>query len=154
MFHEVSTYAPDEVFLTFGGAVVEGWDSITVQRTSPEFKTVKGIDGKNTRVYDPNTHAVINIVCKQTSLTNQILSSVVLLDSNTHGVRLEVMLLDSSGWEVFSSQEAYVQRTPDRDYKASMGTRSWTIECLNSSWNDSKGNLSADNIFTRVMDLF
>jgi len=154
MFYDVKTYAPDEVFLTFGGATVEGWESITVRRSSSEFKTVKGIRGKNTRISDPNTHSTIEIACHQTSMTNQILTRVVELDVNTQGVRLEVSLKDSSGWEVFSSEEAYVLRSADRGYRVDMGTRLWTIECLNSRWGDEGGEGLLSSIFDSVSSIF
>lgn len=154
MFTEVNTYTPDEVFLTFGGAIVEGWETISISRSSPEFKTIKGIRGKNTRVSDPNTHSVIQVVCNQTSITNEIFSSIVALDANNEGVRLEVMLIDSSGWEVFSSEEAYVSKTADRQYEVSMGTRAWAIECLTSRWNDEKGGNMGNNIFSRIAGMF
>lgn len=154
MFTEINTYTPDEVFLTFGGAIVEGWETISVSRTSPEFKTVKGIRGKNTRVSDPNTHSVIQVVCNQTSITNEIFSSIVALDASSEGVRLEVMLIDSSGWEVFSSEEAYIAKTSDRQYAVTMGTRTWEIECLTARWNDEKGGNIGNNIFSRIAGMF
>lgn len=154
MFEDVSTYSPEEVYLTFGGYMVEGWETITVSRSSREYKTIKGIRGKNTRVKDPNNHAVITVVCHQTSMVNQVMSDIVALDRTTEGVRLEVSLIDGNGWEVFTSEEAYVEGTPERAYSANLGTREWKIECLTSRWNDVKRGGDSSSIFSALSSLF
>ena len=154
MFDDVKTYAPDEVYLTFGGYIVEGWTSISVASSSPRYKTIKGIRGKNTRVKDPNSHSTITVTCHQTSMTNQVLSSIISLDENTEGVRLEVSLMDSSGFEVFSSDEAFVQKQADRQYTDDITDRSWTIECLVSRWADGKRETGIGSVLSTVSSWF
>lgn len=133
MFDPIYTYAPDEVALTFGGYIVEGWDSITVKRSSPAFQIKRGIRGKNTRVRNRDTSAVITLVCPQTSNVNKILTDLVTQDEITGNGRLSLSLIDGSGWEVFSSSEAFVDGLADREYEANESDREWVITCLNSS---------------------
>lgn len=150
MFHEVHTYAPDEVYLTFGGYIVEGWNSITLSKQVPTFTTIQGVRGKNTRVRNKNSHSNITVSCDMTSEVNAILSSIVSIDRSTGGACLNLSLIDGSGQEVFSSNEAYVQDDADRTYDNTISERVWTIECLTSRWSDRgdvRNNLS---IFERL----
>lgn len=131
----VETYSPDEVMLIFGGYMIEGWDSITVERVSQEFKTVRGIKGSNTRVRNKNSHSTIKISCPQTSPLNEVFSSIVALDEQTGNGRLEVSLINGTGWESFSSIDAYIVGESSRGYTKDLSAREWTIECLSSKWD-------------------
>lgn len=133
MFTPVHTYAPDEVALTFGGYIVEGWDSIVVKRNSPAFEIKRGIRGKNTRTRNRDTSATVTLTCPQTSEVNKILTDLVTQDELTGNGRLSLSLIDGSGWEVFSSSEAFVDGLPDRSYDADEGDRVWVMTCLNSN---------------------
>lgn len=150
MFHEVKTYAPDEVYLTFGGYTVEGWNSISLQKQIPTFSTIQGIRGKNTRIRNKNSHSIITISCDLTSDLNSILSSIVTVDRATGGAALSLSLIDGSGGEVFSSTEAYVSDESDRTYDNTVSERKWVIECLRGRYSD-KGDIRNDlSIFERI----
>lgn len=140
MFSEVKTYAPDEVFLTFGGYTVEGWNSIILRKRIPEFKFIQGIKNKNTRVRNKNSHATIEITVDLTSDVNQIMSSIVSMDLSMGNAVLHLSLLDKSGSELFSSNEAYVTGEADRTYDSSLSDRRWIIECLNSNFQEVGGS--------------
>lgn len=150
MFAEVRTYAPSEVYLTFGGYIVEGWNSINLNKQVPTFKTIVGIRGKNTRVRNKNTYSVIEINCDLTSEVNQILSSIVATDRSSGGGVLNVSLMDKSGSEVFSSTEAYIQDESNRMYDATISSRVWVIECLTSRFDDTGSISNALSIFERL----
>ncbi len=147
MFSEVKTYAPDEVFLTFGGYTVEGWNSISLKRRIPRFKIIQGIRGKNTRVRNENNHTSIEMNVDLTSSVNKILSAIVSKDIETGGAVLHLSLIDKSGSEVFSSNEAFVVDEADRMYDSTMSARVWTIECLDSRYSDAGGIASSLSIF-------
>jgi hypothetical protein len=147
MFTEVNTYAPDEVFLTFGGYTVEGWNSISVKKRVPTFTVVQGIRGKNTRIRNRNTHATIEINVDMTSKLNEVLSDVVSNDKVSGGAVLHLSLMDKSGTEVFNSNEAYVTDDSDRSYDNTLGSRTWTIECLNSTWDGVGSQTGGFSIF-------
>lgn len=154
MFSEVKTYAPDDVYLTFGGYTVEGWNSITLKKRISEFRLIQGIRGKNTRVRNINTHATIEINVDMTSDLNQILSSIVSKDIATGGAVLYLSLIDKSGTEQFSSNEAYVSGEADRTYDSTLSARVWTIECLNSRFNDGGNAANNTSIFDMIGSLF
>lgn len=139
MSFDVKVYSPSDVILTFGGAVVEGWESITVSRDSKAFKTVQGIRNKNAKVRNRNTAATIDINLSQISVTNTIFSQIVAIDEVTGGARIEVTLKDVMGGEIFSSNEAYFDGHADRSYEDEISTRRWRLNCLSSSFELSGG---------------
>lgn len=148
MFSEVKTYAPDEVYLTFGGYTVEGWNTIVLNKMVPTFKVVQGIRGKNTRIRNRNTHATIELTCDLTSDVNQILASVLAKDIETGGAVLNLSLVDKSGSEVFSSNEAFIRDQANRTYDDTISSRTWVIECLTSNY--SSGGSGDRSIFDMI----
>lgn len=147
MFTTVKTYAPDEVYLTFGGYTVEGWNSISVKKTIPTFKTIQGIRGKNTRVRNKNSHSIIEISVDMTSDLNALFSQIVSKDTELGGAVLHISLVDKSGTEVFESIEAYVTDHANRDYDNTLSARNWTIECLESKWNSAGNAPNSKSLF-------
>lgn len=135
----VQVYAPSDIIFTFGGYVLENWDTISVKRTTPTYKIVKGIRGKNTRVRSQNTAAEITVTLPITSVANAVFGEVVAQDELYGTGRLVVTIKDVQGFEVFSSTEAYVANPADKEYGPEMSSRSWTIHCLssNSSMSDN-----------------
>lgn len=129
---EVKTYSPADVHMTFGGVVVEGWESIRIVYSQPYFKIVKGIRNKNTRVRDRNSSATIEIVLSQSSDTNYILDAIAEQDRFYGTGRLEIMIKDRNGTEVFYTSEGFVEAPADRGYEADLVTRTWKIQCLSS----------------------
>ncbi len=126
---DVFTYRPGEVTLSVCGYVVEGWTSLSVQRHTPVYRQVRGIRGKNTRVRMTDTSGTFKIAINQTSITNNVFSELVQLDSKTGTTRLEIVLKDNSGSSLFSSVTAYIEGFPDGNFSASQGDRTWTILC-------------------------
>lgn len=147
MFTTVKTYAPDEVYLTFGGYTVEGWNSISIKKTISTFRTIQGIRGKNTRVRNKNSHSIIEINVDMTSDLNALFSEIVSKDTELGGAVLHLSVIDKSGTEVFESIEAYVKDHSDRSYDDTLGARSWTIECLQASWNSAGNAPNSKSLF-------
>lgn len=148
LFSSVETYAPDSVFLTVGGANVEGWNKITVRRSSPEFTTVRGIRGKHTRVRNKDGHSIITVELDQTSKWNSIMKSILAKDLASGGCRIELQLSDRSGGEVFSSTEAFLRGSSERTYTKDISPRTWVFECLDGDWGSQGSAGLIDSIFS------
>lgn len=144
---DVRTYSASQVVMSFGGAIVEGWETISTSRDLPDFKTVNGIRGKNTRVRNRNTAASVEITLLETSPTNQIFNDIVALDKEIGGARLSFILKDTLGTEVFYSDEAYIEGIANREYAAELGERVWIVRCLSSKNSDKGQGLELDSIF-------
>src|ERR1043165_6090076 len=156
---EFSTYSPDSVILTIGGAYVVGWNSFAISRDSSEFTTIKGIRGKHTRVRSYDTAATIVVELPFSSEWNDIFSEIVTQDSVSATGRLEVFLKDNSGRSLFKSTQAFVTRYADVTFDATISSRVWQIQCLSTdvyivggSSNPSASLLS--NAYSNLSDLF
>jgi hypothetical protein len=126
----VNTYNPSDVYLVICGEQCESWQTITVERNTPEaFKFVKGIGRKNTRVRDKNSAAKITITVMQTSELNDLLSEVHAQDLENGTGRLDVMLVDRSGTTLIQSIEAYIVGYPTKEFSDAVGFIPWVIQC-------------------------
>lgn len=151
MAFAVNSYSPTDVTLAFGGYVLTGWNTINIQRVYAGMTAVDGINGKNTRVRNNNTAAVINFSCLQTGEANDILSQIHALDLQTGSARISLTLKDLSGSSIFTSSEAYILQYPEVVFSDSFEFRVWTLKCNTSEWFVG-GNLKADtSIFNSVL---
>lgn len=143
----VQTYNPGDVVVTFGGYVLENWDSVEVTRLAPAFKMVRGIRGGAARVRTLNTSAEVIITLPMTSRANAILSMITQQDYETGNGRLEMTIKDVSGFEVFSTVDAFVEKQANMTYGREMPSRSWTICCMTSVISQSSGSAGIESIF-------
>jgi hypothetical protein len=151
----VYTYNPEKVQLVLGGYTVVGWNEISIKRAVPAFKVVKGINGKHTRVKDPDTSAIITIGVIQTSDANDVLSRTLELDIENGTGRIELTLKDGSGDSVFSSIEGFIVGYPDVVYKDQIGFNLWTIVCLSTDSFYVAGNASpSESEITNILERF
>lgn len=150
----VYTYNPADVYLIVAGYICTGWNKITISRSSPTFKIIKGINGKNTRVQTDDTSATITLDCMQLSDTNDIFSQIHALDIENGGARLDIMLVDKSGTSVYRSEEGFIEGYPQATYADSIGYTSWTIHCLSMDEYVVGGNIQPDNdVINQVLSL-
>lgn len=135
----VQTYSASKVSLVIAGYTVEGWDKITISPDMPTFRQVNGIRGKNARIRLNNNAATIKIEVPLTSTLNPIFYELVNLDSTFGTGRLEITIKDVMGWEVFSTDQAYVEAPAVSEFSEKISSRVWTIRCLNSKRDKGSG---------------
>jgi hypothetical protein len=159
----VNTYSPSDVDLLINGYKVSGWKTVEIKRDSDSYKFIRGCWGKNTRVRNRNTSALIEVVISQTSETNDVLSEIHRKDtvdpdadefSTADCGRLVVTLKDRSGTSAFQSEDAYIVAYPSGRYSSNFEDRSWMIQCLSTNTFTIGGNLRPstalfDSIFSR-----
>ena len=129
---EVLTYVPSNVALILSGSQIKGWNSITISRSDPVFKQIRGIRGKNTRTRIKNSSATITIETPQTELFNEVLSMVLEADSVNGTARLEISLMESTGSSFFTTNTAYISQWPELRYSGELGVNVWTLTCEDS----------------------
>jgi len=147
MAAQVLTYSPSDVKLIISGYTLGGIMSISFRWTTPPFRMVRGIRGRNTRVYNQDRSAVIEIEVQQTSVTNDVLSSIVLLDYAQKAARLDLALSDNSGRTLIQTAEAYVTTLPDITYSSGFNVRRWTFEILEVTDGTITGAANQDSDF-------
>jgi len=148
----VNTYSPSDVILTVGGYQLTGWQSISISRTVKGFTVIRGIRGKNTRVPNVDTSATITISLLQTSQGNDVLSYIHELDLEEGTARIALMLKDSSGRSVFSSNEAYITGYPTVTFSGQFEYRNWEFFAQSTNTYTVAGNAKpSTNIFDRAI---
>lgn len=150
---EVREYAPGDVVMTFGGATVEGWESIRVRRMQPSFRMIQGIRDGNARVRVGNTAAEIEITLAQTSPTNYIFSKIVELDEKYGTGRIEVTIRDVLTGEGFQSTKAYLEAPAEIFLEGDVSNRTWKMTCLSSTFIRSTGG-ALGALVDKVTSLF
>lgn len=129
----VTTYNPKDVYVTFGGYRIVGWQSISITRDSDIFIDISGIRGKTTRVKSLDTGASIQLTLSMQSPSNDVLSTILMADNEEGTGRLALTIKDKSGSSVFSSDEAYIPGFPSVTYTGQNENRVWRITCQSTS---------------------
>ena len=152
---ELATYSPDEVKLQVEKYLCAGWERITIKRSSPMYKHIKGIRNKHTRVRDPDTSATITITVIQTSQTNEVFSEILRQDYFEQTGRFNLLLKDLSGNSLFSSSEAYLTGFPSITYEDDITFNEWEIFCQTTNNYDIGNNVDLENsIVNQIIKLF
>lgn len=149
----VDTYAADSVSVLLGGWRIEGWDRVSIIFETPQFKIIKGIRGKNTRVRNPNTAATVEIELASGNDASKVLDKVVSEDMRLGTANFNLQIKDLLGHEVFFSNEAFVEGWSRKDYEEEATSRIFKVHCLSSSLGSSGGN-SFSQITERIRNLF
>ena len=151
---QVETYAADSVAFILGGWRVEGWNRISVFYESPQFRVIKGIRGKNSRVRNTNTAAVIEVELASGNDASMIFDQIVAGDHTYGTARFNLQIKDILGLELFFSNEAFVEGFARRDYEGEASSRVWKIHCLSSSITSNVARSAFDQIGERIGGLF
>lgn len=132
MASDILTYSPSDVKILISGYTLTGVVSVSLNwKGSRPFTVHRGIRGKNTRVYNSDRYATVVVEVLQTSITNDIFSSILMQDSQNQSARLELAVKDTSGSTYYQSTECFVGAYPDIGLSGDVQTRKWEIECLN-----------------------
>lgn len=160
----VATYSPTDVALIIGGYTLSGWDRISIARRTDSFKPIFGIRGKHTRIRmggkeARETSAFITITLSQESQANDVLSEIHRQDIDEGTARIALILKDSSGSSVFSSNEAYITNFAAAEFSNDFGTREWrmfaqTTETYNIGNNTRPSTSLVDSVLDSVSSLF
>ncbi|MNX76782.1 hypothetical protein D3C86_1082980 [compost metagenome] len=120
---------------TIGGIV-----DISVSFPEKPFKTVRGIKGRSTRVYNADRTCIITVNLLQTTTSNYIFSDLLTNDIARNNVRLNVLLRDLEGGSVLQSEQAFITAYPDFGFSDELQNRTWVIECLDYTKVGVEGN--------------
>lgn len=131
MASDILTYSPADVTLILCGYILTGICSVTLQwKGAKPFKVVRGIRGKHTRVFNPDLYATVVVETLQTSITNDIFTSILAQDRRNQSARLEFSVNDKSGTTFYQSTECFIGAYPDIGLDGDLKTYKWEIECL------------------------
>lgn len=134
MAGDVLTYSPSSVSIILSGYTLTGIESVTLRWNARPFTVRRGIRGQHTRVFNRDLQATIVLEVLQTSITNDVLSQVLIQDRRTLSGRLELTVDDGSGTTSYQTTNCFLARYPDVVHKNGLVLRTWEIEVLD--WTD------------------
>lgn len=131
MASDVLTYSPSDVTIIVCGYVLTGVVSVTLNwKGAKPFTVHRGIRGRHTRVYNPDLYATVTVELLQTSITNNIFTSILVQDRRLRSARIEFSVNDKSGSTFYQTSEAFLGAYPDIGLSGDLQTYKWEIECL------------------------
>ena len=136
----VNTYSPKNVQFLIGGYTFAGWQSIAISRNAKSFTPYRGIRGKNTRIKNLDTSAILTITLLQTSQSNDVLSTILTADEENGTARIVFTLKDRSGGSVFTSNDAFITGFPVTSFSGQFEYRTWEIFCGSTTTYNVAGN--------------
>lgn len=134
------TFAPHEVEVKVCDYTLSGVVEVSVSFPDKPFKVVKGIRGRNTRVFNKSKHCIINLTLLQTSVSNYILSDLHTNDIVRNNVMLKVQVKDLGGGTQLLSEQAFIASFPDFNFNDGLNNRTWAIECTSYITAAVEGN--------------
>lgn len=128
----VRTYDPKLIAVTWGGVIFTGFAEgvfLNITRSKGNlFDKSTGADGTVDRVNKNAKDFTITVTLKQTSLTNDALSALMLADVNFNTGKFPFVVKDLNGTETFFSAYAWISKDPDDEYSDALGNRAWIFD--------------------------
>lgn len=134
-------YDPRKVRLIFAGipahrGIVVG-TFITVERTRPSYRLLKGTDGEGTRIRTQDSSARVQLTVRSGSGINDALSLVSAADELTATMALPLYLTDLTGRSKYIAPIAFLEAPADPSFSTSEGANTWTWLC--NTWHPYTG---------------
>lgn len=131
MASNVLTYSPADVKIILCGYILTGIVSVTLKwKGAKPIRVIRGLNGQHTRVLNKDLYATVELEVLQTSITNDILTSILVQDRRTQSARAEFSVSDTRGNTMYQSTDAFLGAYPDIPLNGELQTRTWGIECL------------------------
>lgn len=129
---KLTTYSADEVSVTLGSILVDGFADgtfVTLEQETETFGKVVGSDGKVSRFKTLNRSGSVTISVMQTSLSNDLLNALHILDRDApNGAGIVPMTIrDRSGRSVYFAAQAWIAAPPKPTFGREVESRDWTI---------------------------
>jgi len=133
----MKVYNPKSIVINLAGLLIDRGFSedsmIKIASDSAKFEDVVGVDGEVTRVQQHDGRATITISLMQSSEMNDVLSALLLRDTNTpNGAGVGAFLMkDLQGTTLERGSAAWVKGFPERENGKKVGSRTWEIRVAN-----------------------
>ncbi len=129
---QLYTYDPSDVSISVGGihtvsGYVDGTFVNIVNNTKP-VETHRAMDGTTERLYTKDEGYTVTVTLAQTSVSNNILSSIYNIDKVTRMGKFPLIIKDGQGQSVFFAPDAWISKAPDVVFGNEMQTREWQFD--------------------------
>lgn len=139
----VLTYSPADVTIILCGYTLGGILSIELQWNSRPFTFHRGIRGVHTRTFNKDLCATIRLECQQTSVTNDVMSQILIQDRRNKSARLDLAVKDVGGTTMYQANQCYIPAYPNTKFSKGLETRTWEIEVFDFTDGMIGGNSRA-----------
>jgi hypothetical protein len=132
----VSTYDPQKVVLTIGGAIMGGFADgtfITAQREGDSFTKVTGADGRTSRAKSSDKSGNVVLTLLQTSPSNDVLSAIIAADEISGAGVVPLICKDAGGTTILFSGTAWIRKPANVEFGKEITNREWTIDVADFS---------------------
>lgn len=127
------TYDPKNVSVIVGlfpiGGFADG-KAIRVVRSTDTFEMIHGIGGVISRAKTLDKSGEITLTLEQTSMSNDILSGLMIADDLANSGVVPVLIVDTSTKSVFVSAFAWIKKPAEVDYSKTLSQREWTLDAV------------------------
>ncbi len=126
----VYTYSPEDVSLSIGGSLINGFSEgtfITVEREEDAFTKVVGSDGIVTRSKNANKSGTVTLTLKGSSPSNDILSALASKDEIDGSGVSAVIVKDNSGTTVCAGK-GWIRKKAAAEFAKEISDREWTFD--------------------------
>lgn len=126
--------------LVVAGIPVTGFgegDAFSLEFDEDDWNLTVGADGEDARSYIPNRAGTLTITLMATSLSNDAMNAVRLLDETTGQGQVPVLIKNINGTESWAAAQAWVQRRSNVSVGRDVGTREWVIR--SGAWLGANG---------------
>lgn len=140
----VRTYSPDRVVVLVNGVPMGGFGEDTFVEITPvaDLSTMQvGADGEVARSISTNKCCTVAITLQQTSPSNDVLSTLIELDTLSGGVLFPLTVQDLRGRTLFTVSQAWISKRPTLTFGRETTNRVWEISTGGPSVWIAGGNL-------------
>lgn len=128
----IKTYDPKSVAIIIGGAIITGWVRVAVEYEDDAYEHSVGVDGEEMRTKKNDLRATMTLALNQSSLSNDVLSALAVLDRTVNGGAVPALIKDNSGRSLMSSESIWVKRVPSLSREAGPSEVEWTFSVSNA----------------------
>lgn len=141
----VNTYDPKQLIIVFGGVPITGYADgtfVTVTPNAERFTKVVGADGEVTRTKSNDFTHEVTITLKQSSLSNDYLSTIMNADRLSNLGKLPLQIKDINGTTLWNWSQAWIRQPPDSEFAKELGERAWIFDTGSADLEQIGGSLT------------
>lgn len=126
------TYDPAKHVLTIAGILITGFADgtyIEVDRLGDTYQSYSGAGGEVARIRMRDRRASVKVTLMATSVTNDLLSVVMIADEKNGNAIAPFDFTDLNGTTVLIAPNCWLKKPPQMGFSKELPTRVWDFEC-------------------------
>lgn len=130
----VETHDPADIILTVDGKIISDFPKgsfLTVERDEDSFSFQPNVDGGGTRSMNRNRAGKFTFQLARNSRSNDILSTLALIDEQTGAGTFSVLVSDNRGTSKHGCESGWVVKPAAAEYADEATPREWVIQTDN-----------------------